>query len=419
MRFCSWRRSARYSWEFAPPRSRRFDFDESAHLGAIAQVREFNGLAPAELFPDVILVPGTLEPRFHTFPPLPYLLMAGATAVAQTEPTSSGVLGISRAFSALLAVVTVVSAGIATRNLQARGSTWGAPAAVTAGLTLMPGLHSLDASVTASISAFAGVGLVTAATTWAVRCGWSGRATLAVAACATFVVAARASAYPVLLLVPLAMLAARLNPRAAGLHLGVIAVVVAAANAWWLIRSGLVTGDPLGASVYLATVSDTGHCVIARESSEWCRAASGPWPAWSLLTSTDLFWVYLSRMLVRKTWIDPLTLGLWFSMVLVPAAAVVVARVRRDRAAVAPFLPFVAASGVVMPAIAFWLAVMLAAGMGWFIYPRDTFIASIPLVVAVAALAAIRKDRLRTVFFGSGLAFAAAANAGFLLAVLS
>ena len=231
--------------------------------------------------------------------------------------------------------------------------------------------------------------------------------------------AARASAYPVLLLVPLAMLAARLNPRAAGLRLGVIAVVVAAANAWWLIRSGLVTGDPLGASVYLATVSDAGHCVIARESSEWCRAASGPWPAWSLLTSTDLFWVYLSRMLVRKTWIDPLTLGLWFSMVLVPAAAVVVARVRRDRAAVAPFLPFVAASGVVMPAIAFWLAVTLAAGMGWFIYARDTFIASIPLVVAVAALAAIRKDRLRTVFFGSGLAFAAAANAGFLLAVLS
>ena len=50
---------------------------------------------------------------------------------------------------------------------------------------------------------------------------------------------------------------------------------------------------------------------------------------------------------------------------------------------------------------------------------RDTFIASIPLVVAVAALADLRQDRLRTVFFGSGLAFAAAANAGFMLAVLS
>ena len=163
-----------------------FDFDESAHLGTIAQVRKFNGLAPAELFPDVILVPGTLEPRFHTFPPLPYLLMAGATAVAQTEPTSSGVLGISRAFSALLAVVTVVSVGIATRNLQARGSTlvWGAPAAVTAGLTLMPNLHSLGASVTASIWAFASVGLTVATTTWAVRRGWSRGSTLAVAACA-------------------------------------------------------------------------------------------------------------------------------------------------------------------------------------------------------------------------------------------
>ncbi len=412
-----------------------FDFDESAHLGTIIQVRKFGGLAPAELFPDVILVPGTIEPRFHAFPPLPYLLMAGVTAVGQTEPTSAGVLGVARAFSALLAAATVVSAGIAARNLRRaglglgshesespgweRGDSWTAAVVVTAGLTLMPGLHSMGASATASIWALAGVGLTTAATTWAVRRGWSRGSTLTVAACVAFVVAARASAYPVLLLVPLAMLAARLSPRAAALRLGLIAAVVAAVNAWWLVRSGLVTGDPLGASIYLATVSDAGHCNIARESPEWCRAASGPWPAWSLLTSTDLFWVYLSRMLVRKTWIDPLTLGLWFSMVLVPIAAVVAARVRRDRAAVAPFLPFVAASGVVMSAIAFWLAVTLAAGMGWSIYARDTFIASIPLVVAVAALADLRQDRLRTVLFGSGLAFAAAANAGFMLAVLS
>ncbi len=396
-----------------------FDFDESAHLGTIAQIRGFNGLAPAELFPDVLLVPGTIEPRFHSFPPLPYLLMAGLTAVAQTEPTQSGVLGIARAFSAAMAIIAVISAGIAARSLQTRGATWSASAAVTAGLTLMPGVHSLGASVTASTWALAGVALTTAATAWAARRGWSCGPTLTVAACAAFVVAVRASAYPVLLLIPLAMILARLNPKAATIRLGVIAVVVAAVNGWWLVRAGLVTGDPLGAGVYLATVSDAGHCNIARESEEWCRAASGLWPAWSLLTSTDIFWVYLSRMLVRKTWIDPLTIGLWFSMVLVPMIVIVAARLRRDRITVAPFLPFVAISGIVMLAIAFFLAVTLAGDIGWSVYARDTFIASIPLVAAVAALAAARRDRLRAVFFGAGLAFAAAANAGFLLAVLS
>ena len=420
-----------------------FDFDESAHLGTIAQVRRFGGLAPAETFPDVLLVPGSIQPRFHSLPPLPYLLMAGASAMARTEPTSLGVLGVARAFSALFAVVTVVSAGVAARNLQGsratipakhvpaqagsgvqgrnlheRDGSWTTAAVVTTGLTLMPSLNSLGASATASIWAFAGVSLTTAATAWAVRCGWSRGATIAVAACAIFVVATRTSAYPVLLLIPLAMLAARLSPRAAGLRLALIVAAVTAVNAWWLVRNGLVTGDPLGAGVYLATVSDAAHCRIARESPEWCRAAVGPWPAWSLLTSTDVLWVYLSRMLVRMTWIDPLTLVLWLGMVVVPAAVVATARVRRDRAFVAPFLPFVAASGLVLPAIAFWLAVTLAGSIGWSIYARDTFIALLPLTVTIAALAAARPDHLRTICFTGGLTFAAAANAGFLIAVL-
>ena len=60
----------------------------------------------------------------------------------------------------------------------------------------------------------------------------------------------------------------------------------------------------------------------------------------------------------------------------------------------------------------------LSAQVGWYAYLRDMFILSLPLAVAIAALAAARPDRLRTVCFTGGLTFAAAANAGFVLAVL-
>ncbi len=395
-----------------------FDFDEAAHLRTVVHIREFNGLPPAELFPDIILDRQTLQAAYHHFSPLPYLFVAGATAIAQTDPTSAGVLGISRAFSAVLAVVTVISAGIATRNLQAHGSTWDGPAAVTVGLTLMPGLHSMGASMTASIWAFASVGLTAATTTWAARRGWSRGATLAVVASTAFVVGTRASAYPVLLLVPVAMFAARLSIRAVASRLGVIAAFALAVNGWWMIRNGLLTGDLLGVGIYTQAYRDAGYVAIVREGGLWRRATSAAWPEWTLLTSSDWLWVALSRMLVRKTWIDPFTLGLWSSMVLVPAAAMVGVRVWRDRAAARSILPF-AAAGLVMPAVGSGLALSISGGLGWFASLRDTFIVSIPLIAAVAALAAIRKDRLRTVVFGSGLAFAAAANAGFLLAVLS
>ena len=395
-----------------------FDFDESAHLGTVAHIRQFNGLPPAELFPDILFDRQALEPAYHHFSPVPYLLVAGATAVAQTDPTPAGIRRISRAFSAIMAVIAVVTAGIATRNLQARGSTWSAAAAVTAGLTLMPSLHSMGASMTASIWALAGVGLTTAATTWAVRRGWSHGSTLTVAACAAFVVAARPSAYPVLLLIPVAMLMAQLSPRAAAVRLGLIAAFALAVNGWWLIHNGLVTGDLLGTGIHVQVHIDGGYFTLIRESGLWRRAASAAWPEWTLLTSSDWLWVGLSRMLVRKTWIDPFTLGLWFSMVLIPSAAVLVARMRRDRAAAMSTLPF-AAAGIVMSAVSFGLILSLSARLGWFTYLRDMFIMSIPLIAAIAALAAARKDRLRTVFFGSGLAFAAAANAGFMLAVLS
>ena len=82
-----------------------------------------------------------MESRFHVFPPLPYLLMAGTTALARTSPTPEGVLGLARAYSALMAIMAVVGAGIAVRNLQQRGS-WldRAGGHATIGLALMPGL---------------------------------------------------------------------------------------------------------------------------------------------------------------------------------------------------------------------------------------------------------------------------------------
>ena len=396
-----------------------FDFDERAHLGTIAEMREFSGLAPAHLFPEIIVNPRTVEPRFHMFPPLPYLVVAGATAAAQTDPTSAGVLGVARALSALMALLAVVSVGLAVRNLQQPGSTWSVPAVATVGLALTPGLHSMGASVTASTWALAAVGMTCAATAWAVRCDWSLGATAAVVGAAAFAVAARASAYPVLLLIPLAMLVSRVTLRAAVLRLSAVAAAVILANGWWMVRNVLVTGDLLGANVYLSTVADVAACDIARESQVWCRAATGPWPAWTLLTSTDVFWVYLSRMLVRRTWIDALTIALWIGMVVLPAAWLVIYRVRHEVSRPLTSFPLLlAGSGVGTALLAFVLAVNLAAQIGWSIYARDTFIALIPLVVAVAVLADLRHDRLRTLCFGSGLAFAAAANIGFMLAVL-
>lgn len=399
-----------------------FDFDEQAHLLTVAQIREFSGLPPAERFPDIVR-PETYESNqatYHTFPPLPYLLMAGATAVAQTNPAPPGVLGISRGISALMALIAIVAVGLAVRNLQTPSSTWSAPAAVTAGFALMPSLHSMGASVTASTWALAAVGLTTAASTWAVRRNWSCGATLAVVGAATFVVAARASAYPVLLLIPLAMLAARLSLRAAVLRLGIIAATVLLVNGWWLTRNLLVTGDLLGTGMYVQVHMDSKYFgSVVRESAVWRQAASSPWPAWTLLTSTDWLWVVLSRMLVRITWTDPLTIVLWFIMVLVPAAAVVIRRTWCDHPLYVPRVLLLAgAGGVVMTTLTFTVAVMLSAQLGWFGHLRETFIVSIPVLAAVAALADLRQDRLRTLFFGSGLAFAAAANAGFMLAVL-
>ena len=398
-----------------------FDFDAGRHLVTIAQIREFGGLAPAESLRDLTLVPGTVESRFHVFPPLPYLLMAGTTALARTSPTPEGVLGLARAYSALMALMAlmaVVGAGIAVRNLQQRGRGWTAPAVITVGLALMPGLHSMGASVTASTWALAAVGLTAATTTWAVRRNWSGGATLAVIGVTAFAVATRQSAYPALMLVPLAMFAARLDHQGFARRLAGVALAVLAVNGWWLVRNLLAIGDPLGTQVYLSSHAEAGLCAIARESPMWCNAATGPWPAWTLLTSTDIFWVFLSRMLVRLTWIDPLTLALWMGMVVIPTAGVVAARVRRDRAAVPRFLPSVAVAGIVSVVLATAFPVTLSAQIGWSIYARDAFIAAIPLAVAVAALADLRHDRLRTAVFGSGLAFAAAANAGFMLAVL-
>lgn len=420
-----------------------FDFDEPAHVGTVIEVRGFAGLAPADRFPEIIVNPRTVEPRFHMFPPLPYLVMAAATVVAQADqqevatvdfhritgqsigdaasidPVATTVLLVSRALSALMALIAVTSVGLAVRNLQRPEATWTVPAAVTVGMALMPGVHSLGASVTASTWALAAVGLTCATTAWAVRSDWSPRSTTAVVIAAVFVVAARASAYPVLLLVPLAMFASRLTLRASVLRLAVIGLAVVAANGWWVVRNMLVNGDPLGANIYLSTVADVAACRIARESPVWCGAATGPWPAWTLLTSTDIFWVYLSRMLVRRTWIDTLTIMLWIGMVVVPALLVIADRIRRSSSrSNGSFALLMAASGAGMAVLAFVLAVALAGEIGWYIYSRDTFIALIPLVVAVAVLADLRHDRLRILGLGSGLAFAAAANAGFMLAVL-
>ena len=401
-----------------------FDFDEAGHLLTVAQIRQLNGLPASERFPDIIVRSenfATSPVTYHTFPPLPYLLLAGLTALARTDPTPEGVQGLSRASAALLAFVAMISAGLAVRNLQPPRAGWSASAVVTVGLALLPSVHSMGASVTASTWAFAAVGLTTAATTWAVRRNWSSESTLTVTGAAAFVVAVRYSAYPVLLLIPLAMLAARLSVRAAIVRLGAIAAGVLALNGWWLVRNVLVLGEVLGAGMFIRAQEDVQYFSnIVRESVVWRDAASAPWPTWTLLTSTDWLWVAFSRALVPRTWIDPLTIALWFGLVLVPATGLAARRIRHDRRIAQPFVWLLAAGGVVMLTVPFAADVALSVQVGRFAQLRDAFIVSIPLIVAVAALADLRHDRLRStrVLWTLGLTFAAAANAGFMLAVL-
>ena len=69
-----------------------FDFDASAHLGTIAQVRQFGGLAPAERFPEIVFdLPRGVT--YHHLPPLPYLLMAGVTASGTNRANRGGRAG--------------------------------------------------------------------------------------------------------------------------------------------------------------------------------------------------------------------------------------------------------------------------------------------------------------------------------------
>ena len=106
------------------------------------------------------------------FPPLPYLAGGRCHGRRSDRPDFGWRSGLARALSALMALLAVVSVGLAVRNLQQPGSTWSVPAVATVGLALMPGLHSMGASVTASTWALAAVGLTCAAT--AGPCGVTG-----------------------------------------------------------------------------------------------------------------------------------------------------------------------------------------------------------------------------------------------------
>lgn len=401
------------------------DFDEAGHLRTVAQIRELGGLPGSERIPDIIRPWQYHPPRvlYHTFPPYPYLVMAGATALVQTEPTLEGVLGVSRAVSATMVLIAILAAGLAVRILQPPESTWSAPAAVTVGLAILPSVHSMGASVTASTWAFAAVAGCVASIAWAWRRNWSSGSTLAVAGAVTFVIASRPSAYPVLILLPLALVASRLDVRAVMLRLAVVMAAVALVNGWWLLRSALVTGDLLGTSIYV-DINVEDYVGASREGPIWRRAASTSWPVWTLLTSTDWFWLALSRILGRGlwldriVWVDPISIVLWTVMVLAPAVLVIVRRVGEFRDDEMRLVKSLLAGGIVAMAVPFFAVLVLSLQIGWFASIRDTFINATVLVVAVAALAGKRKDGLRSLCFGLGLAFAAATNAGFVLLML-
>ncbi len=400
------------------------DFDEHSHLLTVAQVRQFGGMPPASLAQDLIFSRERNEVTYHHFQPTPYLVMAGLTSMARTEPSTAGVLGIGRALSALLALSAVTAAGIAVRNLQRSGSDWRAPAVVTAGMSLMPAVHSLGASVTASTWALSAVALTTVATTWAVRRNWSPWSSMAVAAAAAFTLAVRASAYPILLLIPLAMIESRLSALEIARKLVAITALSLAVNGWWIIRSILVNDDWLGASVHVHAHVEGGYLETVREAVLWREVSLDPWPIWSLLTSTDWLWLTLSRILSRGLWlhriewVDPVTIALWIGMVVAPTSAVLIHRLSRAKESRRSFIYLMLLGGLIMTSVSLYSAANLSAQLGWFAHIRDTFIVSLPVVVALAVLADERQDTLRDICFLSGIGFACAANAGFVLLML-
>ena len=229
-----------------------------------------------------------------------------------------------------MASLTLIIVGLSIRRLAPQSDGWTASTFATAGLVLMPGFHSAAASGSPESLMFLAIASLTGAVIHAMRRKWSLTATLLVGASAALLVSTRQVGYPTLILVPMALLGSRLGLRNTMVRLGTIASVTIGVNCWWMIRSYLLFGDPVGAAAHVEATRASGHSLSTRENELWTRSSSALFPEFTLLSSTPWFWVQESRMLLRTIWIAPVALAGWIAAVILPTLYLTIRWARLD-----------------------------------------------------------------------------------------
>ena len=381
------------------------DFDESMHVQTVLDIRRLGGLPGPGHVPD-ILVMQTGTPKFHDQPPLPYLLMAGVSALGTSGETRDQALPYTRAVSLTATMLMLLLAGLATRKLMPAGRDWTAASLVPLGLTLLPGIQAMAASSTAEAIAALAIAALTLATAHALRTGWTRWSIVWVGLASALLLSTRSPVYPFLLIGPAGLLASRLRPAYTAWAFAALTVLAILPNLWWWVRAYLVFGDFLGGATE-RTALMMRWAPAAREMPLWVEAASGPVPALSLLLNSEWLWVHQSRMLLRQTWIEPVALALWIGVVVAPAGLLslrwLVLRGRLARGPASVLLASAAATAVTLAG-----TVWLSASSGHMVVERYMFMGLIPLAVAVAAALGREQGRAWALSASAGIGFTAA-----------
>ncbi len=381
------------------------DFDEYVHVQMVLDIRRLGGLPGPEHFPAIqMMESGT--PKFHDLPPLPYLLMAGVSALGTPARTHDQALPYTRAVSLSATMLMLLIAGLATRKLMPAGRDWTAASLVPLGLTLLPGIQAMAASSTAEAIAAMAIAALTLATAHAMRSGWTRWSIVWVGLASALLLSTRSTVYPFLLIGPAGLLASRLRPAQMAWAFPALAALAVLPNLWWWIRAYTIFGDFMGGAAERAALMRS-LAASAREMPLWVEASSGPVPALSLLLNSEWLWVHQSRMLLRQTWVEPVALALWIGVVVAPAGLLSLRwLVRRGRLARGPASVLLASAAATAVTLAG--TVWLSASSGHMAVERYVFMGLIPLAIAVAAAMGSEQGRAWALSASAAICFAAA-----------
>ena len=236
------------------------------HVQTVLDIRRLGGLPGPEHVPDILVVQ-TGTPKFHDLPPLPYLLMAGVSALGTSGETRDQALPYTRAVSLTATMLMLLLAGLATRKLMPAGRDWTAASLVPLGLTLLPGIQVMAASSTAEAIAALAIAALTLATAHALRTGWTRWSIVWVGLASALLLSTRSPVYPFLLIGPAGLLASRLRPAYTAWAFAALTVLAVLPNLWWWVRAYLIFGDFMGGAAEAGGAHEEPGRVRARNAA--------------------------------------------------------------------------------------------------------------------------------------------------------